>query len=246
MTFDFVNQKPWNVPDSWEKKWCRKTLEAVLRPLNLIEGESFYLIDYYRKKIVVDLPSSLILCGYPKELMDEEGLDFFSRITEKDPIRTHRYKEFFNILFRYPEDLRKNVVVSYDVVVKDVNGIKYTLHHKRTPFQLDKNGNVWLFLCSCSISPTTKPNYQSMLINRETNEQFEFANGRFILSDKALTHDELSVLKWMVKDISIAQICELTKIPEYTLNRIKRRIFDKLEVSNSRSAIHKAHLMGLV
>jgi DNA-binding NarL/FixJ family response regulator len=75
----------------------------------------------------------------------------------------------------------------------------------------------------------------------------DFINGMFVSSDyKALTEEEMLVLEWLVKDLSDKEICKAINIPKYSLNRIKKKIFNKLDANNSRSAVYRAGLMGLI
>ncbi|MDR2906959.1 MAG: helix-turn-helix domain-containing protein [Bacteroidales bacterium] len=247
--FDYYIRKPWNVPRALEKMYNTEVLEDVLYTLNQFQAGCFYILDYYRYKLIVDSPTSRILCGYPKELAQKEGLDFFRRITDKSrlALRVHRDKEFFNIFFRYPESYRRNFVLTNDIVVEDINKEELIFHHKIVPYKLDKNGNMWLALCFCSAFPEKTEDNRSMIVNSATGERYEFMNGSFVLSDTdALTQEELMILEWMAKELSAEYICDQMKISESSLKRKKQKIYTKLGVLSSSGAIRKAHLMGII
>jgi DNA-binding CsgD family transcriptional regulator len=50
----------------------------------------------------------------------------------------------------------------------------------------------------------------------------------------------------MIKDLTSGQISDILSISEYTLKRIKWRIYTKFGVNTASSAIHKAHLLGII
>jgi hypothetical protein len=105
-------RKPWNIPKAWEKLSSREQITTFLRMLNQFENGSYYVQDYFKERILIDLPTSPILCGYSKELAEKEGFDFFRRIMDEEHfyLRTYRDSEFFKLFHHLPCEHRKALV----------------------------------------------------------------------------------------------------------------------------------------
>ena len=79
-----TTQKEWEVPQALTKNSVQSRLLDMLFSINQIsKHETYYFRDFYQQKIIVDSPTSTILCGYSKDLVEKEGFDFYHRILEK-------------------------------------------------------------------------------------------------------------------------------------------------------------------
>jgi DNA-binding CsgD family transcriptional regulator len=248
---EYVAVKPWNIPKTWEDALYKGKPEAILAAINRLTGSDFYMRDYFRRKMIIDSPASSILCGYSKKLAEQEGLLFFIRLFGDDQSEIEaevcRERAFYNFLCTYPIEQRRNLIYCCDFAAIGVDGSKTVLYHQITPFQLDKNGNPWLMLCSCSVSSYKDKTSRTVIVDKSNGRRFDLIDGKYVLSDSPnLSKREVMVLKWMVKNLAAKQICDILNIPEYTLKRIKQRIYAKLSVNNAGGAIHKAHLMGII
>jgi DNA-binding CsgD family transcriptional regulator len=152
----------------------------------------------------------------------------------------------FDFFFNHDEKKRMDLRLSYDLKVKTINGTEFTLHHKLTPFRLCKNGNLWLALCHV-IEVASKDTKNVNMIDAVDGKKYNFVNGYFVLSkDEVLTYREKQILAMLAKDMTAEQISKNLSISLPVLNRHKRKIFNKLGVEKSTSAIHKAHTEGLI
>jgi len=252
-----VTQRQWKISKKQLENYSVEKIEKWLNPFNQMLNGQFYMVDYYRRKIIVSSPYAPILCGYPKSLMEKEGFDFFNRILkqeEKEWIHQMNIATF-EICFQLPIEERKKYEVFYDLTVETRNNKNVVLHHKVIPYKLCGNGNVWLGLCFAMISTFERMKNKASIINRETGRKYDFINGSFILSNAPpITPEEIQILKWMVMGLPDKHMCSLlnnemdneTCISLNTFNARKRRLFKKLEISTSAGAVHKAHLMGLI
>jgi len=142
----------WKITKEMKEQFSEEFIVDTLLPFNQVDNQKYYMVDYFRKKVIVDSSSSPVLCGYPKELLDEEGFDFFKRIlppTEMDWLK-NVIQEFYPVFFATPVESRKSLVLSYELTFITVKHEELVLHHKIVPFQLCDNGNLWLSLCSVS------------------------------------------------------------------------------------------------
>ena len=242
-------QKEWGVPQVLTKNPVRSRLLDMLFSINQISNyETYYFRDFYEQKIIVDSPTSTILCGYPKVLVEKEGFDFYHRILGKKEWKriAKAHQESAKIFFKYPHAKRRHLVFSGDFKVKTANGEKLVLSHWATPFQLCDSGNLWLSLCSVSVSAQEKLRDIS-ITNTETGEEYVFLGGRFVLSDKVfLSKKDIVFLELLCSELPKEEIMFRLKISERTFWRRKKYLFEKLNVCTSAEAVHKAHLLGLI
>ena len=248
MDIPIITKQPWSFSDRLLHTYNEQNLENTLSSFNQAGGGSFYLLDFFRKKIIVDSPSSLILCGYPIDLVKEKGFDFFQQIlSEKELewlIRVN--EESYNFFFSFPEHRRKDLFLSYDLTVQTAKNEKRVLHHKVAPYKLCKNGNLWLGLYHVW-SSSQRELGRSFIIDNKTNEQYNFIDNKFVKVDKPhFDQEDLLILRYMIADLSDKQMNEMLHISLSSFKRKKRLLFQKLDANTSACAIHKAHLMGVI
>ena len=253
-----ATQKRWKISDKQLETYSLERIEKRLKSFSHLLNGQFYMVDYYRKKIIVGSPYAPILCGYPKELAEEEGFDFFSRILKDEEFEWIKEMNAaaFKFCFRLPDKKkRKDHVVSYDTTVKMWNNKSLVLRHKVVPYKLCKNGNVWLGLCFATVSTSEKMRHKASIIDRGTGQKYDFINGYFIPSSAPqISLEEIQILKWMVLGLTDKYMCSLLNDEESnergislrTFNARKRRLLKKLGVNTSTAAIHEANLLGVI
>ena len=252
-----TTQKRWKIPDKQLETYSVERVERRLRSFNQLLNGQFYMVDYFRKKIIVSSPYAPILCGHPKVLIEEEGFDFFSRILKKEKLEWIKQlnEAVSKFWFQVPIEKRKKHVVFYDSTVEMRDNKNLILHHKVTPYKLCRNGNVWLELCLATVSTAKLMEHKANILNSETGKRYDFINGHFVVSsEKPITPEEVQILRWMVQGLPDKHMCSLLNneienrrgVSRNTFNARKRYLFKKLGVTNSAGAIHKAHLLGLI
>jgi len=205
-------------------------------------------VGFYKKKIISDTSSSPVLCGHPKELADKEGFDFYQRILKEDEWHwlMRMNVEAFNVFFHTSVTSRKDLVLSYEITFQTVNNHKFILHHKIVPYQLCDNGNLWLGLCFVSKSIRNKAGGVNM-VDTLTGVRHDFTNETFVKVEKLrLTQEEVSILEWIARGISAADMCRVLKISLPTFKRKKRVMYKKIGVSTSAEAVYWANLKGII
>jgi len=242
------SQKKWSVSKKELNIFSVEQIENTLKQFNQSCSGVYYVMDYYRQQIITDSPSSSILCGHPKKIVDKEGFAFLHRliVPEEQAWVIQVNDAAFDFFFSHDEKKRMDLRLSYDLGVKTINGTKFSLHHKLTPFRLCKNGNLWLALCHAT-EVACKEAKSASLVDVVEGKKYNFVNGNFILSkDEVLTYKEKQILTMLAKDMTAEQISKNLSISLPVFNRHKRKIFNKLGVDKSTSAIHKAHTEGLI
>jgi DNA-binding CsgD family transcriptional regulator len=249
MSIVVVTKSNWKIPKGELKAYDKTEIEGILHSFNQSCSGVYYMLDYYHEKIILDSLAASVLCGYPKETIEKYGFDFFKKILNPDEqnwldrVNTAGYR----FLFNYPEKGRKDLVISYDLTVRTVNGISYPLHHKISPFKFDRNANMWLGLCYVTESSSKEMKHTASILDTLLGKKYNFDNDEFKLSDtEILSYREKQILMLMTKDLTRDQICENMRISRTALNRGTRKMFDKLGVDKIAGAIRKAHIDGII
>jgi DNA-binding CsgD family transcriptional regulator len=242
----------WNISEKQLALFSIKDIEEVIRVFNCALGrERFYAVDYFRQKIIVGSPKSIILCGYPKGTIEQEGFGFYDRILkpkECDWIMRMN-KASYEVFYNYPVSERKNLAVFYDLTIQTSNNKQFILFHKVVPYRLCNSGNAWLGLCYVEISTSKVMGNKAFFINSKTYEKYDFINDKFILSKKPIVNEqEKQVLECISKGLTDKEMTtiygEETSLGAF--KKKKRNMFSKLEVTTNGAAVHKAHLLGII
>ncbi len=250
MNINFEHPKPWNIPRELERAFRKCDLERTLNLLNPIGGGNLYFADYYSKRFIADSsPSSpFALCGYPKELVEAEGLLFYKRILEPSVFSwlLKMNAEALKTYYSYPENERRNLALFFTLPAKNIDGKRIVLQHKYFPYRLDKNGNLWLSLCLVS-SSFLNATATANVVDIMNHEKYDYINDAFQLTKtEMITGEDKKILEWMINDRSSEEICDLLKISDSSFKRKRRKLFEKLGVQTAAGAVHRAHLIGLI
>jgi DNA-binding CsgD family transcriptional regulator len=237
----------WSISKQMEKTLSKEFLEELLFMLNQLNGANFYIMDYHKQRIIVDSPSSLILCGYPKELVEQEGFDFFKRIlnTEECTWIAQANNASYSVFFDTHLKNRKKLLLFYDLIFNTADKREIILHHRVVPYQLCKNGNLWMSLCSTTLS-NQKKSRRAFLFNTKTGDRYQFDHSRFVHSDGFLSEKELKILKWLAKGLTAEKMSLLLNVSIVTIKRKKKGLYKKLGVSTALEAVHRASVAGYI
>ncbi|MCL2413113.1 MAG: hypothetical protein FWC98_03135 [Bacteroidales bacterium] len=248
MEIPTILRLPWDISERSLNAFCENELEATLKAFNRAGSGNFYLIDFFRKKIIVSSPSALILCGFPKELIQEKGLTFYEQIVpEKDKEWLMMMLEkSYEFMFLFPEHRRKDLVFAYDIMGVTAKNEQKVLHHHVVPWKLCKNGNLWLALVHVWHSPS-KESGSPTAFDKKTEDQYHFINNEFVKVEKpSLDKEDLMILKWMVTATPDKEMSELLLMSLSSFKRKKRQLFAKIGGNTSANVVHKAHLFGFM
>ncbi|MCL2028651.1 MAG: hypothetical protein FWG79_09255, partial [Bacteroidales bacterium] len=218
-------KKAWKISKEQARIHSTQKIEEELSLFNRICNGNFYMVDYFHEKLIVGVSSASTLTGHSQTLVKKEGFEFYHRILKPDEFNwlVRMTKEAHNIFYKYPVSQRQDLEFSYGLTAMSANGGEMVLRHRLVPYQLCKNGNMWLSLCFVSISSSLQEPGKAAIVNSKTGEQYDFVKNKFVLSTaKALTHDDIKVLKWMTQELSTGQMCKLLKMSESCFKRHKK------------------------
>ena len=224
---------------------CVAMAEALARNTN----HSLYIIDYNRKNFLYVSSNPLFLCGRTPEEVQQKGYAFYFEVVSPDELK--RLMEINETGFRFyytqPAEKRLNLSIEYDFHICTSESHRHLIHHKLTPILLNAKGDIWLALCSVSLSPrkdigeviltdcTCADRYVYSIEGRRWRKQPEL-----IRSDR-----EKEILQLSVKGLSNAEIGETLFIDANTVKFHKKKLFEKLHAENITEAVGIAAQMRL-
>jgi len=232
------------------KTYNKENLERVLSKFCKISGPRFYIMDYFQGRIIVDSLSSTssVLGGYPKEIIEKKGFDFFEIILDpKERLLLGEVNDSAYAIFsETPLEFREDLELSYDLTVKRADGQKVILNHRVMPYQLDDNGNLWLTLCCVGLS-NQKKSGNPTLTNKKTKEYYEYIDGKFVKKELIVfSNEEKLILDYTIKGYLGEYIAMELGVSVSSLRRKKFLLYQRVGVNTTAELIHWAHLNGAI
>ena len=148
----------------------------------------------------------------------------------------------FDFYAQLPVDERKLYSITYDFHLTDKSGKQTLINHKLTPLFLTADGKMWKSMCVVSLSHHQEAG-NVRIYKQGSGEIWELVAGKRIWhkSEKpVLTERELEVLRLHAQGFTINQIAEKLFVVPDTIKYYRRRIFERLEVSNIVEALSAA------
>ncbi|WP_276486026.1 response regulator transcription factor [Paraflavitalea pollutisoli] len=218
-------------------------LEAV-KAFARLTYESVYVIDYTNMSFEYVSDNPLFLCGYMAEEVLQLGYEFYFRqVPPQDLELLAQLNEAgFEFYAQLPVGERKLYSITYDFNLNHKNGKQVLINHKLTPLFLTPEGKMWKSMCVVSLSRQQAAG-NVRIYKQGSDELWELLPGkkRWQRSVKpALTERELEVLRLHAQGFSIDQIAEKLFVAPDTVKYYRRRIFERLEVSNVMDALSYA------
>ncbi len=216
----------------------------VVKAFARLTYESVYLIDYTDMSFEYVSDNPLFLCGYTAEEVLQLGYEFYFRhVPEKDlEFLALMNEAAFEFYASIPVQERTKYSIRYDFHLIDKKDKQILINHKLTPLFLTKDGRMWKSICIVSLSPHQAAG--NVHISKEgSSETWELniATKKWYPTEKpVLTDRELEVLRLHAQGLSIQQIAEKIFVSPDTVKYYRRRIFQRLEVSNIMDALSHA------
>jgi DNA-binding CsgD family transcriptional regulator len=169
------------------------------------------------------------------------GYEFYFRnVPEKDLELLHTINEAgFDFYEQIPGDQKKEYRITYDFHLISKNGKHILINHKLTPLFLTSAKKMWKAMCIVSISHRQQAG--NVFIERQgSDEYWELDTESRIWRKSAkpkLTEREVEVLRLYAQGLTIHQIAEKLFVVPDTVKYYRRKIFERLEVSNISEAL---------
>jgi DNA-binding CsgD family transcriptional regulator len=178
------------------------------------------------------------------------GYDFYLKyVPEKD---LKLLLQINTIGFDYYETIpvaeRKQYTISYDFQLKNQEGKVILINQKLTPLYLTENGKIWKAICIVSLSNQQKSgNVVIAKNNGDTSLLYDLNENCWKKIPKlVLSEREKEIVQLSIRGFTIVEIGEKLFISPDTVKFHRKKIFEKLEVSNITEAISSATMNKLI
>lgn len=211
------------------------TLDAIAR----VSGHSFYVIDYHKKGFAYVSPNPLFLCGRTPGEVLKKGYYFYEEVLPEEDLEMllEINRMGFGLFRSMPMEKRLDHIISYDFRLIQPNRQHLMVNHKLTPILLTTTGEIWLALCSVSLSTSDEPGNVFIRINNELH-RYSFAGKRWREAEIVkLSEREKEVLQLSAEGYANDEISEKLFIDINTVKFHKRKLFEKFNVKNITEAI---------
>jgi len=216
----------------------------VVKSFARLTYESVYVIDYEKMGFEYVSENPLFLCGYSSEEVLQMGYEFyFKNVPEKDLELLSLINEAgFDFFAKLSSEERKQYSITYDFHLVNRDGKQILINHKLTPLFLTSDEKIWKSMCIVSIAH--HKNAGNVYIHKQgTDETWELntGNGIWRKSEKPkLSKREIEILRLHAQGLTINQIADKIFVSSDTVKYYRRRIFERLGVSNMVEALSYA------
>ncbi len=203
--------------------------------------KSIYVIDYQEKGFEYVSDNPLFLCGHTAAEVKEMGYAFyFKYVVQADldlllKINTVGFEFYENI----PIEERKNHTISYDFHLKNEEGKTILINQKLTPLFLTRKGKVWKAICIISLSAENKSG-NIKIYKKGDNTVFNYdLEGGYWKETKVieLSSREKEILQYSTRGYTINEVASAIFVSPDTVKFHRKKLFEKLDVSNISEAI---------
>lgn len=231
----------------------QKQTENYLEPIKAFARttyKSIYVIDYQEKGFEYVSDNPLFLCGHTAQEVQEMGYAFYFKYVT--PVDLELLLKINNVGFDFydklPLEERKFYTISYDFHLKNQENKTILINQKLTPMFLTKDGKIWKAICIISLS--TEENSGNIKVYKKgSSEIFKYdLEGEFWKSTTKikLSSREKEILHYSIKGYTISEIADTIFVSPDTIKFHRKKLFDKLEVSNIAEAISHVTNNGLI
>lgn len=206
--------------------------------------QSIYVIDCYKMNFLYVSENKLFLCGYTPERVKSMGFDFYLSCVPQGELQllSEINRAGFAFCHTMPVSERTHYTLSYEIhLLHDKEEI--LVHHKISPLALSEEGDIWLAVCSVSLSSFSDAGHLEVRKKDSSDVWKYYPESRKWRKtpDVQLTERERSILTLSAQGYTIKDISERLYIAEVTVKYHRNKLFEKLKVDN----ITEAFLMAV-
>jgi DNA-binding CsgD family transcriptional regulator len=205
---------------------------------------SLYIIDYEKQAFEYVSDNPLFLCGHSAKEVEEMGYSFyFKYVAEEDLDLLVKINNLgFDFYDSIPTPERKLYTISYDFHLKSDYQRKILVNQKLTPMFLTESGKMWKALCVVSLS--TERNAGNIKIEKKGHNQvFQYdlkVNRWRHIETIKLSDREKEILHLSIRGFTINEIADEIFVSPDTIKFHRKKLFDKMAVTNMSEAIFYA------
>lgn len=213
-----------------------RTIEAFDRTTH----KGVIVFDFQEKKIEYVSQGHSFLCGYTADDIYNFGTSLYLRIIKREDwqLLNNIHKACLEFFYRLPIEERWSYTASYDFKLQNKNGIFFLVHHKITPLSFDEKANLKKVLCVISLSGEKEKNKVLMY---KKNAIWECDLTHFLWKKQQqiqLTKREKEIIYLSAQGYSVNEIADRLFIATDTVKYHRKKLFEKLDVTNTVQAIN--------
>lgn len=202
---------------------------------------SIYVIDYLKQGFEFVSENPLFLCGNtPDEVLEMGYAFYFKHVPEADlELLLKINSAGFDFYEKLPVDERTQYTITYDFHLKNKEGKSILINQKLTPVFLTDTGKIWKAICIISLSSERKPGNIKIYKNGE-NKVYNYNLNHSFWEDSektSLSKREKEILQLSTRGFTINEIANEIFVSPDTVKFHRRKLFEKLEVTNISEAI---------
>lgn len=206
-------------------------------------NQCVYIIDYFRREFVYVSENLALLCGLSVEKIMDFGYHLYlEHVPEKEVgMLLEINMKGFELFSSFPPHERLDYSIQYDFHL--INKRKpYLVHHTLTPLALTQDGQIWLALCTVSMSSRNMPGHIVMKKeNSKEYHEYDLTRHQWILKEeKSLSEMERDVLWLSTQGYTMNDIADKLCKSVDTIKSCKRSLFARLGVKNIAEALYHA------
>jgi DNA-binding CsgD family transcriptional regulator len=222
----------------------------MAKAFSRITYQSFYIIDYEKKSFEYVSDNPLFLCGKSADEVLKLGYEFyFKNVIPEDLELLLKINEIgFNFYESIPLEERKLYTISYDFHIINEKNNSVLINHKLTPLFLTNDGKIWKAMCMVSLSNSQSSG--NIFISKENSDvifQYDLNELKWINKEKKkLSQREYEILSLYASGLKINEIAQKLFITADTVKFHRKKLFEKIEVSNIAEALNYAKINKLL
>ncbi|WP_104381150.1 response regulator transcription factor [Sphingobacterium sp. HMA12] len=213
----------------------------IVKAFARITYQSIYLIDYQLKGFEFVSDNPLFLAGLTSTQVMEMGYSFYQKYVPAIDFQMliQINNAGFSFYEKIPVEERKLYVISYDFQIQDADKKYILINHKLTPFFLTEQGKIWKAMCIVSLSSNiSSGNVNIEKLHSDLQWQLDLQTNKWIARTKInLTAREIEILRYYHRGLTIHETSEKIFISIDTVKFHRRKLFEKLGVSNMNEAL---------
>ena len=215
-----------------------------------LSNNSVYIIDYKEKGFEYVSDNPLLLCGHSAKEVQQMGYDFYMKyVIKKDLDLLLKINQIgFDFYETIPLKEKKNYSISYDFHLKNQEGKRILVNQKLTPLFLSDSGKIWKALCLVSLSSSNHSG--NIKIYKKGNQKFlEYNEEKHLWQSTQvikLSNREKEIIQLSIRGFTIDEIAQEILLTNNTVKFHRKKLFEKLEVSNITEAVSFARSNYLI
>lgn len=221
------------------------SLIEIMEGMSRLTHQSIALVDFFKGDIVYISNNPLFLCGLTPQEMKKMGFAFNHKFVSPDEneLIMKITVAWFNFIESQPVAERKKYTLQLHYHLQ-----KKLLCVRMTPAFLSHEGRPWLVLCNATVATHSEVGNASIL-NQNSQSEWLYDSASNKWNEKqviSLNEIERQVLQFSIQGKKEHEICQLIFRSKDGLKSIKRRMFQKMEVTNITEAVSFAISHGLI